>query len=99
MTTITTTTSATTSITTTTTNTSTTTTSTTTTTTTVSTTSTQATPDKRLAAYWDYQGCDPHGDDSNWEWCWKEGRFDCPESRSVSASVCPSGRALLVEKK
>jgi hypothetical protein len=58
-----------------------------------------ATADKRLAAYWDYEECDPSGvNNQNWDWC-GGGEFDCPQSRSVSTSICPSGRAKLVSSK
>lgn len=54
--------------------------------------------DTRLAAYWDYGGCGPHGDNSNWEWCgtWM---FACPQTRAVSAELCPSRTAALVDTK
>merc|ERR1711971_619817 len=68
-------------------------------TTTMTTTSTAtAAPDTRLAAFWDYEECDPAGDNQNWDWC-GGGEFDCPQSHSVSTSICLSGRAKLVSSK
>lgn len=55
-------------------------------------------PDARLAAYWDYGSCGPHGDNHNWDWCgtW---RFSCPQVRAVPAELCKSGTAVLVGTK
>jgi len=57
-----------------------------------------ATADKRLAAFWDHDECDQSGDNQNWDWCGR-GDFECPQSRSVPTSICPSGRAKLVSSK
>jgi len=37
-------------------------------------------------------------DNQNWEWCGK-GEFECPQTRSVPTSICPSGVARLAEAK
>merc|ERR1712125_148214 len=52
-------------------------------------------PDTRLAAYWDYGSCGPHGDNHNWHWCgtWT---FRCPPARAVPTELCVSGTAVLV---
>merc|ERR1712232_749672 len=54
--------------------------------------------DDRLAAYWDYGDCGPHGDNNNWDWCgtW---RFSCPATRVVAEELCSSGIAVLMETK
>jgi hypothetical protein len=49
--------------------------------------------DTKLAAYWDYGCCGPHGDDHHWSWCNQQG-FECAET--VSTTECESGTARLV---
>jgi len=54
-------------------------------------------PDCRLSAYWEYGGCGCGGNDQNQDWCGGIRLGDCPETREVDTSICPSGTAYLAE--
>merc|ERR1712048_90824 len=54
--------------------------------------------DMRLTAYWNLEGCGPHGARNNFYWCDAQ-QLRCLKTVPVSVEICSTGSAALVDSR